>query len=69
MTRLQRVLSIIDSENRRTAANKLQSVDFVFDTTGIRIIGDDDLNRIEAACVGVLNYADESMRTVVDVLQ
>ncbi len=69
MTRLNRFFGIVDSEERRTAANKLQSIDFVFDNTGIRVIGDDDLNRIEAALICGVNYADESKRSVADVVE
>jgi hypothetical protein len=36
---------------------------------GIRLIGNDTENRIEAALIGVLDYADEERRTVADVLQ
>lgn len=36
---------------------------------GIRLVGSDIHNRIEAALIGVLNYADESRRTVADVVE
>lgn len=35
---------------------------------GIRLVERVDLQHIQAACIGVLNYADESKRTVADVL-
>jgi len=36
---------------------------------GIRLVGNDVENRIEAALIGVLSYADESKRTVADVIE
>lgn len=56
------------------AAPKHEHVDMCFVeqgnpiVLGIRIVGNDTDNRIEAACIGVLSYDDESRRTVADVI-
>lgn len=58
----------------RFAARKVEHVDMCFAekgnpiVLGVRIVGNDIDNRIEAACIGVLNYADENKRTVADVV-
>jgi len=58
----------------RCSAHKVEHIDMCFAekgnpiVLGVRIVGNDIDNRIEAACVGVLNYADESKRTVADVV-
>ena len=36
---------------------------------GVRLVERVDMQHIQAACVGVLNYADESRRTVADVIE
>lgn len=35
---------------------------------GVRLVGNDVDNRIEAALIGVLDYGNESQRTVADVV-
>jgi hypothetical protein len=60
--------------NRSPAINLNQSADMVFAEEsspviiGIRLVGNDVFNRIEAALIGVLRYDDESKRTVADVI-
>lgn len=58
----------------RSNARKVEHIDMCFSeqgnpiVLGVRIVGNDTDNRIEVACVGVLSYADESKRTVADVV-
>lgn len=51
---------------RRVSVVRLDIVDLVIDTTGIRLIGSDTENRVECAIIRMLNYADESNRSVAD---
>ena len=58
----------------RSNVRKVEHIDMCFAekgnpiVLGVRLVGNDTDNRIEAACIGVLNYADESKRTVADVV-
>ena len=62
----ERVKALLDC--RRVSVIKLDTVDLVIDTTGIRLIGSDTENRVECAIIRMLNYADESNRSIADCI-
>jgi hypothetical protein len=72
--RLTRFFINASCQDRHCRVSKDYSVrDVVWDSLGVRCIGSSEFTDLpvhfEAALIGVLSYADESKRTVADVIE